>query len=253
MSDIFREVEEEVRRERLEKIWKEYGDYITAAGALLILGAAGFQLWRYHEARERAQASVQYLSAMQILDSGQPRAAAEAFARLSKDAPSGYAQLSELQAADAMLAAGNKSEAVTIYRKIVAGGDEILGAIARIRAAWATVEDTPKSDVAALLGPLTGPGNPWHPLANEVLAYADYRAGQSNQALSEFKHLAKDPASPPTLKERAMAMATFLAAGGERNLGTVPEPMVPKSAGVQAAPGGAPATEAANPQGHSPK
>ena len=40
MSDIFREVEEDVRRERLEKIWKEYGDYIVAALALLILAGA---------------------------------------------------------------------------------------------------------------------------------------------------------------------------------------------------------------------
>jgi hypothetical protein len=252
VSDIFREVEEEVRRERLEKIWKEYGDYITAAAALLILGAAGFQLWRYHEAQERAKASVQYLSAMQALDSGQSRAAADAFARLSKDAPGGYARLSELQAADAMFAAGNKSEAVTIYRRIAAGGDEMLGAIARIRAAWAIVDDRPKSDIVALVAPLTDSGSAWHPLAAEVLAYADYRAGQTGSALSEFKRLESDPASPPALKQRAKAMATFLAAGGDHNAGTVPQPVVPKPAGLPTAPA-APAAQTTNPQGKSPR
>jgi len=247
-DDFFREVEEEVRRERLAKIWKDYGDYITAAAALLILGAAGFQLWRYHENQERAKASVQYLSAMQVLDGGQPRAAAETFARLSKDAPGGYARLSELQAADAMLASGNKSEAITIYRRIAAGDDETLAAIARIRAAWATVDDKPKSEIAALLAPLRQSGSPWRPLASEVLAYADYRAGQAGAAISEFRKLTTNPDAPAALKQRATAMATFLEAGGDRDLGTVPEPLTPKPA---AAPGSPAPAQRKNSQGGS--
>ena len=57
MTDIFREVEEDVRRERFEKLWKQYGDYVVALAALLVIGAAGYQLWRYYEARQIAKAS----------------------------------------------------------------------------------------------------------------------------------------------------------------------------------------------------
>ncbi|MEI9929239.1 MAG: hypothetical protein WDM89_01380 [Rhizomicrobium sp.] len=44
MSDIFHEVEEDVRRERFEKLWKQYGDYAVAALAVVILAIAGLQV-----------------------------------------------------------------------------------------------------------------------------------------------------------------------------------------------------------------
>ena len=48
MSDIFREVEEDVRRERLEKLWKAYGNYAIAGLVLLFAGIGGWQFWQRH-------------------------------------------------------------------------------------------------------------------------------------------------------------------------------------------------------------
>jgi hypothetical protein len=43
MSDIFQEVEEDVRRERYEKLWKKYGNYIIALAVLIVAGVAAWQ------------------------------------------------------------------------------------------------------------------------------------------------------------------------------------------------------------------
>ncbi|HEY5338005.1 MAG TPA: tetratricopeptide repeat protein, partial [Rhizomicrobium sp.] len=203
MSDIFHEVEEEVRRERYEKLWKEYGDYIIAAVAFVVIAAAGFQLWRYYEQRQQMRASAEYSLAQQLLDSGQSPAAAEAFGKLASDAPGGYAQVARLQEAGALAMSGRINDAVKVYKEIAAGsGDPMLAAVARIRAAWITVDDTPRSDVAALLAPLTDPANAWNPLAREVLAYADFHSGANKQALAEYKSLATDKNAPTSLHER---------------------------------------------------
>ena len=61
MSDIFREVEEDVRREKLVKFWKAYGDYLIALAALFIIGIAGWQLWQRYEARQRDAASTAFI------------------------------------------------------------------------------------------------------------------------------------------------------------------------------------------------
>ncbi|HEY1961873.1 MAG TPA: tetratricopeptide repeat protein [Rhizomicrobium sp.] len=227
MSDIFREVEEEVRRERLEKIWKQYGDYIVAAAALLILAGAAFRLWTYYEARERARASDSYLAAEQLLASGQSRAAAQSFGRLAKDAPAGYDKLSELQAANA-LTIDNKGEALAIYRKLAGDSDQVISAIARLRAAWLLVDSAPKSDVDAMLAPIAGNETPWHQVAQEILAYADFHTGAVKQAQGEFQRLANDPKAPSGVRGRSRAMATFIAAGGDRDVGKVPFPVPPK-------------------------
>jgi hypothetical protein len=223
VTDIFREVEEDVRRERFEKLWKQYGDYVIALAALLVIGAAGYQLWRYYEARERAKASDEYTAAQQLIDARQSVQAAAIFAKLAKDAPGGYAEVSQLQQADALLAAGKKDDAVALYKKIAGGSDELLAAVARIRTAWAIVETTPRLELETLLAPLTDPTSPWRPMAREILAYSDYHMGATKEALAAYAGLAADKDAPMGVRQRSDAMATFLRGGGDNDYGTLPK------------------------------
>jgi len=227
VTDIFREVEEEVRRERYEQLWKQYGDYVIAAVALIVIGVAGYELWRYYDARQRARASEEYLAAQALLDSNKPVDAAAAFAQLAKDAPDGYAQIAQLQAADALLAAGQKDQAVAIYQKIESGSDEMLAAVARIRIGWAIVENAPRLELETLLAPLTDPTSPWKSMAREILAYSDYHMGATKQALTVYQSLAADKDAPLGLRQRADAMATFLKGGGDNDYGTLPQATKP--------------------------
>jgi hypothetical protein len=243
VSDIFHEVEEEVRRERYEQLWKEYGDYVIAAAAFLIIAVAGWQLWRYYEQRAQIRAAGEFGAAMQLLQTGQTPAAAEAFGKLAGDAPGGYAKVSRLEEAGALLAAGRTPDAVKLYGEIASGGDEILAGVARIRLAWVNVDTTPRAQLQTDLAALSDPGSAWNPMAREILAYSDFRNGSTAQALAEYKRLATDKNAPAALHERAAAMANFLSAGGGRDYGTLPRP-APK------APAAATPT---TPQGMQPK
>jgi hypothetical protein len=234
VTDIFREVEEEVRRERFEQLWKKYGDYVIAGAALIIIAAAGIQLWRVYEQRERIKASMTYSVAQQMLDAGAATAAASTFGKLADTGPSGYSELALLQKGNALYAAGNVSEAVDVYKQVAAKGDPLLAPVARIRAAWATVESAPRSDLDTLLKPLLSPAGAWSPMAREVEAYADYRAGDTAKAQAEFKSISQDSQAPQAVRHRSEAMATYLAAGGDAEFGTVPPPAKPV---VPAAPG----------------
>jgi hypothetical protein len=238
VSDIFHEVEEEVRRERYEQLWKEYGDYIIAAAAFVIIAVAGWQIWRYYEQRATLRASVEYGAAMQLLQTGQTPAAAEAFGKLASDAPSGYAKISRLEEAGALLAAGRTADAVKLYNEVISGNDEILANVARIRLAWATADGTPRAQLQTQLASLTDPASAWSPMAREILAYADFRDGATAQALAEYKRLATDKNAPAALHQRAAAMANFLAAGAGRDYGTLPHPAPPTPPAKQNPPQG---------------
>jgi hypothetical protein len=222
VSDIFHEIEEEVRRERLEKIWKEYGDYIVAAVCLLVIAAAGYQLWRVYDQRARAKASDAYTQAEQLFEAGQTDLAAQAFAKIAVSAPSGYAAVARLQEADAMLMAGKRDGAIALYKKIVAENQPLLSDVARIHEGWAIVETATRPQLQSLLAPLTGPANPWRFIAREILAYRDYRSGDTARAAQEYARLAADKNAPAQLHERSLAMATFLKGGGDKDYGSVP-------------------------------
>lgn len=252
MTDIFREVEEEVRREHYAELWKKYGDYVIAGAALVIIAAAGFQLWRIHEQREQAKASATYAIASQMLDGGAAGSAALTFDKLAQTAPSGYAQLALLQKANALYAAGNVPQAVEVYKQVAAKGDPLLAPVARIRAAWATVDTAPRSDIDTLLKPLLDPASPWHPMAREILAYDDYRNGATAKAQAEFLAVSKDKNAPAAVRRRSEVMAGYLAAGGDQNYGTVP-PLAPPAAAQHGAAQNGAAPQTAPAQGAKPQ
>jgi len=238
VSDIFREVEEDVRRERFQKLWKAYGNYAIAALVLLFAGIAGWQFWERHELQERQKVADAFIAAQRITN---PQAAASAFSDLARGAPKGYAQVARLSQAGAMFASGQRADAIDLYKQIAKDDGGVVGSVARLRAGWAMADTASRTELADLLKPLTQPGNAWRPNAREVLAYADYRAMDSKSALTKYSELAMDPESPQGLRSRAQAMTAFLKNGGAVNFGTVPAEAVPQPPQANVAPNGAPA------------
>jgi len=227
VSDIFREVEEDVRRERFQKLWKAYGSYAIAGLMLLFAGIAGWQLWQRHELQERQKISDAFIAAQRITD---PQTAAGAFVDLARTAPKGYALVAKLSQAGAMYASGQRAGAIDLYKQIANDDNGPIGAVARLRAAWALADSASRAELAGLLGPLVQQGNVWRPSAREVLAYADYRAMDTKSALAKYSELALDPESPDGLRGRARAMAAFIKNGGAVSYGSVPPDAVPPPA-----------------------
>lgn len=225
MSDIFREVEEDVQRERLEKFWKAYGAWVIAAAAVMLLGVGAWQFWERHEAAERAKASDAYSAAQRISTAAQ---AVPAFEKLA-DAAGGYGLLAKLSEANALQANGRMLDAVKLYREIAATDSSEIGAVARLRAAWALAPGAPRSELEKLLAPLDTPTGAWRQLAREILAFSDYRAAKVKQAAAEYHALSEDAQSPEALRTRARAMAAFLDSGSGADSGTVPPPAPPQA------------------------
>jgi hypothetical protein len=240
VSDIFREVEEDVRRERLEKLWKQYGDYIIAGLAVIVVGVAGYKLWQHYQAVQIAKASIAYSTAVQLNNSGRSAEAAQAFAKIAKEAPSGYAATAKLAEADALLADGKAADAVALYKTIAEKDHTELGNVARIRAAWALADSTSKSNLQTLLAPLANPKSSWRFMAREILAYCDFRDGAMKAAQREYDGLAAESEAPVTLRQRANAMAALIRAGGGADYGTVPPPPKPADASPGAQKGNTP-------------
>ena len=224
MSDIFREVEEDVRRERMQKLWKAYGNYAIVLLALLFAGIGGWQFWQRHEIAERQKISDAFIAAQRITN---PGAAAGAFVDLARTAPKGYSLVARLSQANAMLASGQGPGAIDLYKQIAKEDNGIIGAVARLRAAWALADTNKRTDLTELLAPLDQPGGAWRQSAREVLAYADYRAMNSKAALAKYSELALDPESPEALRARAKAMLQYLKNGGAVNFGSVPADAAP--------------------------
>jgi hypothetical protein len=215
VSDIFQEVEEDVRRERYEQLWKKYGNYVIAAAVVLVLAVGGFQAWKSYDLSQRQKISERYREATQAAESGNAVKAETDFNALAKDAPSGYATLSKLHLAGALIAQNKRDQAVALLRELTTSSNQLVANSARLRLAWLMADASPKTEVTQLLQPLTPADSPWRFAAGEVLAYMDLKAGARSQAVTEYQKLAQEPEAPSSLRQRAAGIAEFLGANPE--------------------------------------
>jgi len=233
LSDIFREVEEDVRRERLEKFWKRYGYYVIALVVLVLAGVAGWQFWERQKAQERLALSEAFVAAQRITD---PTLAANAYAQIAKQATGGYGLLARMAQANALYATGQLKSSLDMYRQIGTDDAGEIGNAARLRAAWIIAATAPRKELETLLSPLNTDTSAWQPMAREILAFSDYRASRTKASSDAFRALSEDTRAPEGLRNRARAMALFLENGGGADVGTVPASPAPAPVQLPGAP-----------------
>ena len=72
MSDIFREVDEELRQDKLTALWKKYGNVILGAAVLIVAVTAGVTLWKDRQHRAQEASSEAYVTAAALLAAAVP-------------------------------------------------------------------------------------------------------------------------------------------------------------------------------------
>ena len=83
MADIFHEVDEEVRRERLQKLWDRYSIYIIALAVLIVASIGAWRGYEYWQAKQAAAAGAQFETALNLSESGKHAEAEAAFAKIA--------------------------------------------------------------------------------------------------------------------------------------------------------------------------
>ena len=234
---ILRELESEVRREQMAKLWDRYGIYAIAVAVLIVASVGGYKWWEARTKAAAEQAGARYQAAMQLAEQGKGDEARQAFEAMVRDAPSGYAALARLQLAGEAASAGRKDEAVATYEAIAADGsvDDLLRQYARLQIAALKVDTADFTEMQNRLTPLTGEGNPWRHSARELLGLSAYRVGRLEEARQVFLELAADQKTPPSVRERAGVMMGLItsveaqqAAGAAQPASGAPSPEAPK-------------------------
>ena len=219
MVDIFDEVDEELRAEKAQQWLKRYSGVILAAAVLIVGAAAGWQGWRWYEARQDRNAAAQYLTAMTLAQASPTggneatrSAAIAAFAGVAANSPEGYATLARLQQAALRADAGDLRAAIAIWDQVAgdSSADSLLRDLATLLWAQHQLDQGDPSLLEARLKPLAVAGNPWHPLAQEQLALLDLRQGRKDQAKATLQHLSEDTTAPNGVRGRASGLLTRL-------------------------------------------
>ena len=211
MSELFDEVDEEVRREQLKKLWDKYSIFFIALMVLVVAAVGGWRGYQYLEGKKAAEAGAAFEKAAELSDQDKHADAEKAFTELAAKAPSGYRTLARLRAA-AEMAPGDAKAAAKMYDDIAA--DRSIGGewqdLARIRAAGLLVDSAPYADMQQRLESSATPKSTFRHTARELLALSAWRNNDMTAARKWLDAINEDGETPPGLRSRAEALQALL-------------------------------------------
>ena len=211
MSELFDEVDEDVRRDQLKKLWDQYSIYIVAGALLIIAAVGGWRGYQYLEAKKAAEAGAAFDKAVELSEANKHSEAEAAFSDLAAKAPSGYRMLARLRAA-AEAATRDPQGAAKMYDDIAA--DRSVGApeqdLARVRAAGLLLDTATYPAMLTRLEAAAAPGATFRHTARELLALSAWRVNDATAARKWLDLISGDGETPPSLRSRAEALQALL-------------------------------------------
>ena len=211
MSELFDEVDEEVRRDQLKKLWDQYSIYIIAGAFLIIAAVGGWRGYQYLEAKKAAEAGAAFDAALDLSEQNKHAEAEAAFDKLAATAPAGYRMLARLRAA-AEVATRDPKAGVRMYDDIAV--DRSVGAeqqdLARIRAAGLLLDTESYPNMLQRLESASKPDATFRHTARELLALSAWRANDTTAARQWLDMIASDGETPAAMRARAEALQALL-------------------------------------------
>jgi hypothetical protein len=211
VPELFDEVDEDVRRDQLKKLWDQYSIYIVAVALLIIAAVGGWRGYQYLETKKAAEAGAMFDKALELSEQNKHPEAEAAFTELAAKAPAGYRMLARLRAA-AELANRDPQAAVKMYDDIA--GDRSVGEperdVARISAARLLVDSLSYPAMLQRLESATAPEATFRHTARELLALSAWRANDVAAARHWLDMIAEDGETPASLRSRAEALQGLL-------------------------------------------
>lgn len=211
MANFIEEVDEEVRRERLQKLLKRWAPFVAGFIIVLLASVAGYQFWQAHRAEKAAADAAAFRAALAQVQADKPMEAAQAFGNLAGTADAGYALLARFQQASNLVEGKDIAGAIAVYDAIAADADfdARFRNLARYLAAFHGLDTLEPGAVKQRIAAIPA-DSPWAVHARELQAVAEVKAGNTEAARRLLTALADDASAPAGLRGRATEMLAAL-------------------------------------------
>ena len=216
MSDVFQEVDEDLRRQEVEEIWAKYGPWAVGVAVVGIAIASAYMYWQDQKETALGDASDVLLGGIEQVLEGENESAVTTFTDLAADAPGGYQTMALFQLAAAQRLDGHLIEAVQTYDLLAADNnlDAAYRDLARLYAGYAAAESPLMGfdEIEARLGSVATGTGPWRYHALEVLAFVSFNGGDLDGAREYYRQITDDGQASQQVAARANEMLNMVEA-----------------------------------------
>lgn len=206
MADIFDEIEEELKQDRLASLWSKYGLYLIAgviAIIAIVAGRQGYVAWQYSTAQTAADKYHQALDADDIV---------LALNDIQAELPSGYQMLAQFRAAAELASSGQPAAAEQAYLVLSEddGIDSLYRDIALVLSVMNAADDADSAQLLDRLAPLATTANILQGLALELSAGLEIRRNNIAAAIENLNQIETLTEVPPAIRARSAQLVSII-------------------------------------------
>ena len=214
-ENFIREIDEELRSDRMRSFWKNFGPWIITLAVLAVVGTAGWEAWQWWSNSNSARSSDQFYSALALTSGTDVEAAQKALEEVEATGAGAYPMLARFREAALLMKQGKNAEATAAYDAIATGETNAnIRGLALVLAAYTLVDEGDVGAVEQRVSGLVAPPNPMRNAAREAIGLTKYKAGDLNGALAEFEAVLADPGTSPEVLTRLQIFIAQLKALG---------------------------------------
>lgn len=196
MSELYRELQEDLQRMKLENVWKKYGPWVIRLSVAIVVATVIGVSWNYLQRSRAAEHTAQMIKGLNLLNEQQYGEAIAAFDKIGDDGV--YGHIAQLRKAEAQRLSGDSDGAKKTLEKLAAQNEGDKGgefvALAKLAVALEAKKDSP-----------------FYYSQTENRAWALMQEGKTDEAAGLFAQLQADEKAPGSLRARARQMTERLA------------------------------------------
>lgn len=202
-DNIFREVDEELRSDRMRALWRRFAPYVIGAAVAVVALVAVNEGWAWYHASKAAASSDELYAAFELADGGDLAAAQAQLDSVIADGSGNYPTLAEFRKAGLLARDGKIDEAVAAYDSLAnSQSNQRLRELALVLGGTLMVDHGNLADVEARVGSVATDTSPLRNAAYEALGLAQYKAGDFTAARTSFEAVINDPLTQSTTRNR---------------------------------------------------
>lgn len=214
-DDIFKEVEEQMRQERMNALWKKFGPYILGIAALILLTVVGVQYYQKYTKDIAAKDGQKLIEALDIINDPQMdnEQGMNQLVELVENGSNGYPTIAKFRLASEYEKDSAKHDAaITLYSELSKEAEiEEMKSLATIRKAYLEMD---RKDYASLQADLSALHGKWIIFKDEILGAKAYEEKDFETAMSHFDAILTSENASSSVTRRANEAMSLLVSKG---------------------------------------
>ena len=195
MSDVLRQVDEDLRKDRILSLWKKYGIYIILFIVLLLVSVIGYQINKSLNISNNQKQVENYLNASNLPSENE---IVSSLSNLENSSNTFMRGLIRLKMANTLMSQGKKEQSQTILIQLMEDREvnKIINDAAGYFYLMSKLNEITKDELLVYFPDSQIDNSAFKYLFLELLALHDLFSGDFDQTKKSFQKIINDPAAP---------------------------------------------------------